>query len=132
MEREVQELDSMNDGELDSKDGTKLFTREPKRITRIACGAGVMEREVQELLKQYTKFAAVVKKMGGIKGLFKGGDMTKNVNPNQMAKLNQQMARMMDPMVLQKMGGMGGLQNMMRQLQQGATGGLGNLMGFGK
>lgn len=33
-----------------------------------------------------------------------GGDMTKNVNPNQMAKLNQQMARMMDPMVLQKMG----------------------------
>ena len=30
--------------------------------------------------------------------------MTKNVNQNQMAKLNQQMARMMDPMVLQKMG----------------------------
>lgn len=52
-------MDSMNDGELDSKDGTKLFTREPKRITRIACGAGVMEREVQELLKQYTKFAQV-------------------------------------------------------------------------
>lgn len=29
-------------------------------------------REVQELLSQYTKFAAMVKKMGGIKGLFKG------------------------------------------------------------
>lgn len=27
------------------------------------------------------------------------------------------------------LGGMGGLQNMMRQLQQGAAGGLGNLMG---
>jgi hypothetical protein len=27
---------------------------------------------VQELLTQYTKFAAMVKKMGGIKGLFKG------------------------------------------------------------
>lgn len=26
---------------------------------------------------------------------------------------------------------MGGLQNMMRQLQQGAAGGLGNLMGMG-
>merc|ERR1719419_1254609 len=110
MEREVQELDSMNDGELDSKDGTKLFTREPKRITRIACGAGVMEREVQELLKQYTKFAQVVKKMGGIKGLFKGGDMSKNVNPRQMAQLNLQMAKMMDPQVLHKMGGMPGLQ----------------------
>lgn len=70
--------------------------------------------------------------MGGIKGLFKGGDMAKNVNQNQMAKLNQQMARMMDPRVLHQMGGMAGLQNMMRQLQSGAAGGLGglgNLMG---
>jgi len=125
-------MDSMNDGELDYQDGAKLFTKQPGRVTRVARGSGVTEREVKELISQYTKFAAVVKKMGGIKGLFKGGDMTKNVNPNQMAKLNQQMARMMDPMVLQKMGGMGGLQNMMRQLQQGATGGLGNLMGFGK
>lgn len=73
--------------------------------------------------------------MGGIKGLFKGGDMAKNVNQVQMAKLNQQMAKMMDPRVLHQMGGMSGLQNMMRQLQAGAAGGLGglgNLMsGFG-
>ena len=33
-----------------------------------------------------------------------GGDMAKNVNPAQMAKLNQQMAKMMDPRVLQQMG----------------------------
>ena len=33
-----------------------------------------------------------------------GGDMGKNVNQQQMAKLNQQMARMMDPRVLQQMG----------------------------
>ena len=45
--------------------------------------------------------------------------MSRNVNPNQMAKLNQQMARMMDPRVLQQMGGVNGIQNMMRQLQQG-------------
>jgi signal recognition particle subunit SRP54 len=81
--------------------------------------------QVKDLISQYTKFAAVVKKMGGIKGLFKsesvvykpfkrpdislllivsGGDMAKNVNPTQMAKLNQQMAKMMDPRVLQQMG----------------------------
>lgn len=30
--------------------------------------------------------------------------MSKNVNPSQMAKLNQQMARMMDPRVLHHMG----------------------------
>lgn len=35
---------------------------------------------------------------------FPGGDMSKNVNPSQMAKLNQQMAKMMDPRVLHHMG----------------------------
>ena len=30
--------------------------------------------------------------------------MAKNVNPQQMAKLNQQMAKMMDPRVLHQMG----------------------------
>ena len=36
-----------------------------------------------------------------------------------MADLNLQMAKMMDPQVLHKMGGMNGLQNMMQQLQSG-------------
>lgn len=71
---------------------------------RVAQGSGVTEREVKDLISQYTKFAGVVKKMGGIKGLFKGGDMAKNVNQAQMAKLNQQMAKMMDPRVLHQMG----------------------------
>ena len=113
-------MDSMSDTELDSREGAKLFSKQPTRITRVARGSGVTTRDVQELLTQYTKFAAVVKKMGGIKGLFKGGDMTKNVNQAQMAKLNQQMAKMMDPRVFQQMGGMSGLQSMMRQLQQAA------------
>ncbi|KAJ9600630.1 hypothetical protein L9F63_026231 [Diploptera punctata] len=125
-------MDSMNDGgpRTGQRDGAKLFTKQTGRIVRVAQGAGVTEKEVKDLISQYTKFAAVVKKMGGIKGLFKGGDMVKNVNQAQMTKLNQQMAKMMDPRILHQMGGMSGLQNMMRQLQQGA-GGLGNLMGFG-
>ncbi|KAL4091646.1 hypothetical protein QTP88_026305 [Uroleucon formosanum] len=122
-------MDSMNDGELDHRDGAKLFTKQPGRIIRVSQGAGVTEREVRELISQYTKFAGVVKKMGGIKGLFKSGDMSKNVNPSQMAKLNQQITKMMDPRVLQQIGGMPGLQNVMRQLQQGTGGGLSNLMG---
>ena len=65
-------------------------------MRRVAAGAGVLEKEVQELLKQYAKFAQVgilnlelvlilcllhqvVKKMGGIKGLFKGGNMNQQV-----------------------------------------------------
>lgn len=122
-------MDSMNDAELDNKDGAKLFTKQPGRITRIARGSGVTEKEAKDLISQYTKFAAVVKKMGGIKGLFKSGDMTKNVNPTQMARLNQQMAKMMGPAALQQMGGTAGLQNFMRQIQQGA-GGLSNLGGL--
>ena len=47
----------MNDADLDSKDGAKTFAKEPNRVTRCAQGAGVMEREVKELLKQYTNFA---------------------------------------------------------------------------
>lgn len=117
-------MDSMNDTELDSPNGAKLFTKQPGRLTRIARGSGVSTREVQELLSQYQKFAQMVKKMGGIKGLFKGGDMAKNVNPSQMGKLNAQMAKMMDPRVLHQLGGMGGLQNMMKQFQ-GASGQMG-------
>ncbi|KAL3874698.1 hypothetical protein ACJMK2_037673 [Sinanodonta woodiana] len=124
-------MDSMNDLELDNLDGEKLFFRQPGRVARVARGAGVSIREVNELLAQYKKFAQMVKKMGGMKGLFKAsGDMNKNVNPTQMAKLNQQMAKMMDPRVLQQMGGMAGLNNMMRQFQQGASGKLGNMFNF--
>ncbi|XP_038074759.1 signal recognition particle 54 kDa protein-like [Patiria miniata] len=129
-------MDSMNDEELDSREGAKLFMRTQGRVHRVARGAGVSSKEVQELLQQYQKFAQMVKKMGGIKGLFKGkgGDMAKNVNPAQMQKLNQSIAKAMDPRVLHQIGGMGGLQNMLRQFQQGAggaggLGGLGNMMG---
>jgi len=115
-------MDSMNDFELDNREGDRLFRKQPGRIQRVAYGAGVSQREVNDLLTQYSKFAQMVKKMGGIKGLFKGGDVSKNVNPAQMAKLNQQVAKMMDPRVLQQMGGMQGIQNMMRQFQQGASG----------
>lgn len=120
-------MDSMTDEELDSLDGNKLFQKQVERISRVARGAGVMEIEVKDLLTQYAKFAQMVKKMGGMKGLFKGGDMSKNINQVQMNQLNQQMAKMMDPRVLQQMGGFKGLENMMKQLQQG-----GGPMGMGK
>ncbi|CAB1335455.1 unnamed protein product, partial [Coregonus sp. 'balchen'] len=50
-------MDSMNDQELDNKDGAKLFSKGPNRIARVARGSGVATRDVQELLTQYTKFA---------------------------------------------------------------------------
>lgn len=49
-----------------------MFSRERSRVARVARGSGTSIREVDELLSQYNKFSAMVKKMGGIKGLFKG------------------------------------------------------------
>eukprot|EP00051_Salpingoeca_urceolata_P033149 m.19194 g.19194 ORF g.19194 m.19194 type:complete len:515 (+) comp5891_c0_seq1:396-1940(+) len=119
-------MDSMSSDELDSSLGAKLFKKQESRIFRVARGAGVQPMEVELLLQQYNKFSQMVKKMGGIKNLFKGnGD---KVNPQQMQKLNMSMAKMMDPRVLQQMGGMGGLQDMMKQFQQGG-GSLADMMG---
>lgn len=144
-------MDSMNDYELDSDEGARLFNRQPGRTLRVARGAGVSQAEVKLLLTQHTKFYMVVKKMGGIKGLFQSGpragagsgpgggaggnapsltDMaaaSRSVSAGQMAKLNQSMAKVLDPRILHQMGGMTGLQNMMRQLQAG--GGFGGRMG---
>jgi signal recognition particle subunit SRP54 len=117
--------------ELDSLDGTKLFTKNPGRYHRVARGAGVSVKEVQELITQYTKFSQVIKKMGGVKGLFgKGGDMMnpRNINPAQLGKMQQQMSKLIDPRILNQMGGMGGLQNMMKQFS-GAN--LGKMFGGG-
>ena len=58
--------------ELDSPHGKRLFDRQPSRSVRVARGSGSSVREVEELLKQYGRFAELVKKMGGMKGLFKG------------------------------------------------------------
>lgn len=117
-------MDSMADCELDSANAPKLFRAQPSRITRIARGAGCSKRDIEDLLTQYGKFSQLVKKMGGMKNLFKGnGD---KVNPKQMQNLNASVAKMMPPSMLQQMGGMNGLNNMMKQFS-GAGGGMGSM-----
>eukprot|EP00088_Acartia_fossae_P064922 TRINITY_DN7997_c0_g1_i5.p1 TRINITY_DN7997_c0_g1~~TRINITY_DN7997_c0_g1_i5.p1 ORF type:complete len:515 (-),score=162.38 TRINITY_DN7997_c0_g1_i5:681-2225(-) len=112
-------MDSMNDKELDDTDAAKTFARQPTRITRIACGSGVMEAEVLALLDQFKKFSQVVKQMGGVKELFKDEKNMKNLNPAKMGKVYQSMAKAMDPQMLRAIGGMPGIENMMKQMQQG-------------
>ncbi|PJF18359.1 Signal recognition particle 54 kDa protein [Paramicrosporidium saccamoebae] len=114
-------MDSMTDKELDS-DG-KIFSSQPTRSIRVARGSGSLPDDVAMLLTQHKKFAQFVKKMGGNKGLFKtlsGGDSgPSRSNHGNMARLNQQLSSMVPPGMLQQLGGVGGLQNMMRQMQQG-------------
>merc|ERR1719411_1067532 len=118
-------MDSMNDKELDDMEASKTFTRQPSRVTRVACGAGVTEFEVHALLDQYKKFSQVVKQMGGVKELFKDEKQIQNLNPAKMGKVYQSMAKAMDPHMLRAIGGMRGIEDMMKQMQQGgAIGGM--------
>lgn len=117
-------IESMNDDELDSPDG-KIFSTPsgPSRIMRIARGSGSQIREVEEMLSQYKKFSQLVKKMGGKGGMFnKAGDINKKMNPNQMAQMNQQMSKLINPAMLKQMGGTAGLQQMMKQFQNADMG----------
>jgi signal recognition particle subunit SRP54 len=92
-------MDSMTDQELDN---AKVLNA--SRIARIARGSGRRIQEVNELLVQYKQFEKII----GTKGL-------KNMNPNNM----RNMANMLPPQVMQRMGGPGAIQQMMRQMQSG-------------
>ena len=106
------------------------------------------------LLDQFKKFSGVVKQMGGVKELFKDEKQVKNLNPQKMGKVGntkwnlensklsfnvnhsnlctylqvyQSMAKAMDPQMLRAIGGMQGIESMMKQMQQGGAmpGGMG-------
>lgn len=108
-------MDSMTDQELDSTN-PKLF-QDGKRILRVARGCGRHPLEVQELLEEYRKMDKIWSKMKGMKMMTggkggKAGDMSavaRNMNAAQMA-------RALPPQMLQQMGGLGGLQNLMKQM----------------
>jgi len=128
-------MDSMTNQELDS-DG-KLFNQQPSRLRRVAVGSGVGLEEVDLLLANYKKMSDLMKTMGGAKGMLKGmnpHNRNQPMNPQQAAKLQQQMSKMVDPDMMKQMGGIGGIQKMMSQLAGagGPGGGLGGLGGLGQ
>ncbi|TPX32609.1 hypothetical protein SmJEL517_g04326 [Synchytrium microbalum] len=120
-------MDSMTDEELDSD--AKCFRESPSRIYRVCKGSGTRIHEMEEMLAQFKNFAEMVKGMGGSKGFLKGMDPAKNhgkMNPQAMAKMGQQMQKMIPAGMLQQMGGMSGIQKMMSDMA-GAGGGPGGL-----
>mmetsp|Transcript_8036 Transcript_8036/g.8880 ORF Transcript_8036/g.8880 Transcript_8036/m.8880 type:complete len:413 (-) Transcript_8036:101-1339(-) len=92
-------MDSMTDQELDFP---KCLN--DKRLKRISMGSGRRMNEVKELLMQYKHFEKVV---GKIKGIRQGRQGI------------QQMASMVPQHVLKQMGGIGGLNSLMRQMNNG-------------
>lgn len=101
-------MDSMTAQELDDPRilTTNKFQRE-SRIERIARGSGRSVREVEEIIMQFKNMQKMMNGMGKMK-LGRGGQM----NQRQMGN----MANMIPPHLLKQMGGMGGIQNLMKQM----------------
>eukprot|EP00252_Welwitschia_mirabilis_P013853 TRINITY_DN3058_c0_g1_i1.p1 TRINITY_DN3058_c0_g1~~TRINITY_DN3058_c0_g1_i1.p1 ORF type:complete len:494 (-),score=93.72 TRINITY_DN3058_c0_g1_i1:154-1635(-) len=101
-------MDSMTNAELDSSN-PKIMSE--SRIMRVARGSGRSVREVMDMLEEYKRLAKIWSKMKGLK-IPKKGDMSalsRNVNAQHMSKV-------LPPHMLKQIGGMGGLQNLMKQM----------------
>lgn len=101
-------MDSMNKAELDSE-----VEMTPSRIIRIAKGSGCHPMEVKQLVEDHKRFQHMVKGLSGLK-MDNPADLKKMMaNPGNMMK-NLQGA--MDPKMLQSMGGMGNVMDIMKQM----------------
>ncbi|KAL2554908.1 Signal recognition particle 54 kDa protein 3 [Forsythia ovata] len=108
LKRYMTMMDSMTNEELDSSN-PKLMNE--SRIMRIARGSGRHLREVMEMLEEYKRLAKIWSKMKGLK-IPKKGEMSalsRNMNAQHMSKV-------LPPQMLKQIGGMGGLQNLMKQM----------------
>ncbi|KAF3795349.1 Signal recognition particle protein 2 [Nymphaea thermarum] len=109
-------MDSMTNEELDSTN-PKLMNE--SRMLRIARGSGRNIREVMDMLEEYKRLAKIWSKMKGLK-IPKKGDMSalsRNMNAQQMSKV-------LPPQMLKQIGGMGGLQSLMKQMGSKDLGGM--------
>uniref|UniRef100_A0A2N9G5Y3 signal-recognition-particle GTPase n=1 Tax=Fagus sylvatica TaxID=28930 RepID=A0A2N9G5Y3_FAGSY len=114
-------MDSMTNEELDSTN-PKLMNE--SRMMRIARGSGHQVREVMEMLEEYKRLAKIWSKMKGLK-IPKKGEMSalsRNMNAQHMSKV-------LPPQMLKQIGGMGGLQNLMKQM--GSTKDMMGMFGVG-
>ena len=113
-------LDSMNTGELECK-----VTITNSRMERVARGSGTSVNEVNQLLDEFKRIKTVVDKLGKMNFGKNGNDMSALTrNPGQLMNA---MKGIMDPKMLQSMGGMGNIMDMVKQM--GGMGGLGGLGG---
>jgi len=105
-------MDSMTDEELDCLELKVL--QNPKRMERIGRGAGCTPAHVVELIEQYKQMAKMMGKMKGLKaGPKKGGHGSQQA----MSQNLSQMASALPPDMLKQIGGMGGLQGLMKQFE---------------
>lgn len=110
-------MDSMTNKELDSLDPKFMIE---SRMVRVARGSGHPVKEVMAMMEEYKRLSKVWSKMKGLKIPKDGGKMSslsKNMNAQQMSKA-------LPPQMLKQIGGMGGLQNLMKQMGSKGMGGM--------
>lgn len=103
-------LDSMTDQELDDPD---VICASSSRIRRVAYGSGAHLVEVHALLEQFLQMQKLVGKMAGMESQMKQHGMRA---PKNLANATSQIANMMDPRIIQQMGGVEGLSALMKQM----------------
>ncbi|KQK09989.1 signal recognition particle 54 kDa protein 2 isoform X1 [Brachypodium distachyon] len=109
-------MDSMTDAELDSPN---LKFMNESRIIRIARGSGRPVRDVLDMLEEYKRLAKICISMSNIKP-HKKGDKRPVVRNNNI----QQIINALPPQVLKQIGGVGGLQSLVKQLDSKDMSGL--------
>eukprot|EP00758_Cryptobia_borreli_P009937 Tbor_TRINITY_DN5524_c5_g1::TRINITY_DN5524_c5_g1_i1::g.13516::m.13516/K03106/SRP54, ffh; signal recognition particle subunit SRP54 len=107
-------LDSMTPQELDDPKPRKLLT--PSRIARIARGSGKSVLEVHNLLQSYVKFEEVFKRIGKVNMKNMRTDPTSMLSGKMGQQQMGQIAKALNPQMLQQLGGVDGLHGMMKQL----------------
>ncbi|MCL7038479.1 hypothetical protein MKW94_012075 [Papaver nudicaule] len=99
-------MDSMANKELDSTD-PKIMNE--SRIMRVARGSGRSVQDVKDMLDEYKRTAKMVgKTMKGLK-IPKNGESSRGMNAQQLSKA-------LPPQMLKQIGGMGGLQKLMKEM----------------
>jgi len=98
-------LDSCTDEELDNNKPIK----DQSRIQRLARGSGRSIGEVSGLIDQHKNFEKMIKKMKPLTNIKPGRG---GMNPANLSKLTNAIP----PQIMKQMGGMGSIQNLMKQM----------------
>ncbi|WIA37924.1 hypothetical protein OEZ86_001301 [Tetradesmus obliquus] len=112
-------IESMTEKELDSTN-VKIF-QETSRIQRLAIGSGRGINEVANLVeayRHYSKYATQALKAANLPKMGKGGKMPDMpMNPRHMQQTLQRMGNALPPQLIKQMGGIGGLQQLMKSME---------------
>lgn len=118
VKRYITIIESMTEKELECTNIKTL--QEPSRLERLAKGSGRGRQEVVMLIeafKHYSKYATQALKAANLPKNLKNmkGDMP--MNPRQMQQSIANMSRALPPQLLKQLGGVGGLQSIMKSME---------------